>query len=123
MSITIYSVSDINKYIKNSIKKDSFLQAVAIKGEVSNLKYGANGHIYFSLKDKESVISVCLWATYAESLNFELENGLEIIAIGNIDVYTARGSYSFNPCFVSQSGRIFSTATLMSLYSAISLSL
>ena len=52
----VYSVSDINKYIKAIINNDQNLRFISVKGEISNLKYGANGHVYFSLKDKESII-------------------------------------------------------------------
>jgi len=88
-----YTVTDINRYIKTVLSNDENLKFVQVKGELSNVKYGANGHLYFSLKDKECLINVAMFNTYASKLKFSLENGQEIILLGSIDVYPARGSY------------------------------
>ncbi|MCQ2087217.1 MAG: exodeoxyribonuclease VII large subunit [Bacilli bacterium] len=107
MSLTrvVYSVSEVNRYIKNVVNNDQNLRFLSVKGEISNLKYGANGHVYFSLKDKESIISVCLFSTYAAKLKFTPQNGDEIIVLGSIDVYPARGSYQLIAVNVEQSGK------------------
>ncbi|MCR5308968.1 MAG: exodeoxyribonuclease VII large subunit [Bacilli bacterium] len=101
----VYTVSDINKYIKAIINNDQNLRYISVKGEISNLKYGANGHVYFSLKDKESIISVCLFSTYASKLNFKPENGDEVIVLASVDVYPARGSYQLIAVALEQAGR------------------
>ena len=101
----VYSVSDVNKYIKAIINNDQNLRFISVKGEISNLKYGANGHIYFSLKDKESIISVCLFSTYASKLTFKLENGDEVIVLASVDVYPARGSYQLIAVALEQAGK------------------
>ena len=101
----VYSVSDINKYIKAIINNDQNLRYVSVKGEISNLKYGANGHVYFSLKDKESIISVCLFSTYASKLTFKPKNGDEVIALASVDVYPARGSYQLIAVALEQAGK------------------
>lgn len=101
----IYTVSDVNKYIKNIINNDQNLKFISVKGEISNFKYGANGHVYFSLKDKDSVISVCLFSTYASKLNFAPQNGDEVIVLGSIDVYPSRGSYQIIAYAVEQAGK------------------
>ena len=101
----VYSVSDINKYIKAIINNDQNLRYISVKGEISNLKYGANGHVYFSLKDKESIISVCLFSTYASKLTFKPENGDEVIVLASVDVYPARGSYQLIADALEQAGK------------------
>ena len=101
----VYTVSDVNKYIKAVINNDQNLRYISVKGEISNLKYGANGHVYFSLKDKESIISVCLFSTYASKLNFKPENGDEVIALASVDVYPARGSYQLIAIALEQAGK------------------
>ena len=101
----IYSVSDVNKYIKAVINSDDNLRYISVKGEISNLKYGANGHIYFSLKDKDSIISVCLFATYASKLTFKPNNGDEIIALASVDVYPARGTYQLIAISLEPAGK------------------
>lgn len=101
----VYSVSDINKYIKAIINNDQNLRCISVKGEISNLKYGANGHVYFSLKDKESIISVCLFSTYASKLTFKPENGDEVIVLASVDVYPARGSYQLIAVALEQAGK------------------
>ena len=93
----VYSVTDVNKYIKTIIENDQNLKVIAVKGEISNFKRASTGHFYFSLKDKESIISVCLWRTYAENLDFEMQDGDEVTLVGNVDVYPGRGTYSFIP--------------------------
>lgn len=101
----VYSVSDVNKYIKTIIENDQKLKIIAIKGEISNLKRASTGHFYFSLKDKESIISVCLWKTYAQELDFQPQDGDEVILVGSVDVYPGRGTYSFIPYVVTKSGK------------------
>lgn len=101
----IYSVSEVNRYIKNVVNNDQNLRFLSVKGEISNLKYGANGHVYFSLKDKESIISVCLFSTYASKLKFAPQNGDEIIVLGSVDVYPARGSYQIIAVALEQVGK------------------
>ena len=89
----IYSVSDVNRYIKSVISNDENLKFISVRGELSNVKRGANGHLYFSLKDKESLINAAMFATYASKLAFELKDGDEVIVLASVDVYTPRGSY------------------------------
>lgn len=90
---TIYSVTDINRYIKSVISQDENLKFISIKGELSNFKRGANGHLYFSLKDKESLINCAMFSTYASKLIYEPKDGDEVLVMASVDVYPARGSY------------------------------
>jgi len=89
----IYSVTDINKYIKAVITSDSNLKYIYVKGELSNFKRGLNGHCYFSLKDNECLINVALFNNYASKLTFNPENGQEVVVLASVDVYPSRGTY------------------------------
>lgn len=89
----IYSVTQINTYIRNLFSRDYSLRDVTIRGEVSNCKYHTSGHIYFTLKDQSSAISCVLFQTYRQSLSFRLSDGMEIDASGQVSVYERSGSY------------------------------
>lgn len=89
----IYSVSDINRYIKAVISQDENLKFISVRGELSNFKRGANGHLYFSMKDKDSLINCAMFSTYASKLIFEPKDGDEVVVVASVDVYPARGSY------------------------------
>ena len=89
----IYSVSDINRYIKAVISQDENLKFISVRGELSNFKKGANGHLYFSLKDKESVINCVMFSTYSSKIVFEPKDGDEVVVLASVDVYAPRGSY------------------------------
>ena len=93
MERVIYSVQDINKYIKNVLTTDENLRFIYVKGEISNFKKAATGHVYFSLKDNESVINAVMFNNYASKLIFEPKNGDEVIVLASIDTYVPRGSY------------------------------
>jgi len=93
MERVIYSVQDINKYIKNVLTSDENLKFIYIKGEISNYKKAATGHVYFSLKDNESVINAVMFNNYASKLIFEPKNGDEVVVMASIDAYVPRGSY------------------------------
>ena len=89
----IYSDSDVNRYIKSILSQDENLKFISVKGELSNFKRGANGHLYFSLKDKDSLINCAMFSTYASRLIFEPKDGDEVVVMASVDVYTARGTY------------------------------
>lgn len=89
----IYSVSDVNRYIKAVLSQDENLKFISVKGELSNFKRGANGHLYFSLKDNDSVINCAMFSTYASKITFDPKDGDEILVMASVDVYPARGSY------------------------------
>lgn len=93
MERVIYSVQDINKYIKNVLTTDENLKFIYVKGEISNYKRAATGHIYFSLKDDESIINALMFNNYASKLIFEPKNGDEVVVLASIDAYVPRGSY------------------------------
>ena len=93
MERIIYSVKDINTYIKASLSNDENLRYVFVKGEISNCKIAATGHIYFSLKDDDSLINAVMFANYASKITFTPKNGDEVLLLASVDVYVPRGSY------------------------------
>ena len=90
----VFSVSDVNQYIKSVLNNDENLKLIYVKGEISNFKMASNGHFYFSLKDEKSIISVMMFNNYAQKLAFQPENGQEVVVFGSIDAYVGRGTYS-----------------------------
>lgn len=89
----IHSVSEVNRYIKKVLSNDENLHFIYVRGEISNFKPGPSGHLYFSLKDQECMISVAMFANYASKLIFTPKNGDEVILIASIDAYPPRGTY------------------------------
>ncbi|MFA5480973.1 MAG: exodeoxyribonuclease VII large subunit [Bacilli bacterium] len=88
-----YTVSSLNRRIKETIDGDVSLRFIRLKGEVSNLKKYSSGHYYLTLKDESSVISAVMFANDAMHIGFDLKDGDEIIAYGSIGVYLQRGNY------------------------------
>ncbi len=93
MNHSVYTVGQINNYIKNMIQQDFLLNSVSVKGEVSNCKYHTSGHLYFSLKDKSGVIKCVMFAGNRSGLKFRLEEGQNVIVLGRVDVYEVGGQY------------------------------
>ena len=90
----VFTVSDINQYVKALVGNDEGLKFVYIKGEISNFKMASNGHFYFSLKDDKSILGAMMFNNYAQKIGFTPENGQEVVVMGSIDVYVGRGTYS-----------------------------
>ena len=90
------SVSSLNEQIKTLL--ESSFSRVLVQGELSRITYHNSGHIYFTLKDKDSAISCVLFRGNASRLKFRLEEGLQVILDGAITLYKPRGSYQIN-CF------------------------
>ena len=84
---SVYSVTEVNSYIKHMFEQDFVLNNVYVKGEISNCKYHTSGHIYFTLKDKGGVIACVMFAGNRRGLNFKLEEGLKVTAFGSVNVY------------------------------------
>lgn len=96
------SVSELNTQIKTLIESN-FLQ-VSIRGEMSNLTIHSSGHVYFSLKDKDSQIRCVLFRSNARNVKFKLENGLKVIAHGSLSLYVPRGEYQIQCANLSIEG-------------------
>lgn len=105
MERIVYSVKDINTYIKASLTNDENLKYVYVKGEISNCKIAATGHIYFSLKDDDSLVNAVMFANYANKITFTPKNGDEVILLASIDVYIPRGSYQLFVYDISLEGQ------------------
>lgn len=93
-SDNILSVAEITRYIRDVLEYDKNLSKIFVKGEVSNLRKQSSGHIYFSLKDDKSQIKCVFFKRSNEDLKFDLEDGMNIIVMGDIEVYEPRGEYS-----------------------------
>ena len=93
MKQNVYTVAQINSYIKNMFTQDYMLRFVLVKGEVSNCKYHSSGHIYFTLKDAKGVIACVMFAGNRTGLSFKLEEGQMVVVGGTIDVYERDGKY------------------------------
>lgn len=89
----VYTVAQINSYIKNMFAEDYMLRSVFVKGEISNCKYHSSGHIYFTLKDEKGIIACVMFAGSRAGLSFPLEEGQQVVVGGTIDVYERDGKY------------------------------
>ncbi len=93
MKSHIYSVSQINRYIKNLIEKDIFLRDVFIEAEISNFKAHTSGHFYFTLKDEFAAINSVMYKSYSRDIKFLPENGMKVTVYGYISIYEKTGQY------------------------------
>ena len=93
MAHNIYTVTQINTYIKNMFTQDYICNALFVKGEVSNCKYHSSGHIYFTLKDQKGTINCVMFAGNRQGLKFRLMEGQQVVVGGTIDVYERDGKY------------------------------
>ena len=82
----VYTVGQLNSYIKNMFTQDYLLQRLYVKGEVSNCKYHSSGHIYFTLKDSRGTISCVMFAGSRAGLSFRMSEGQQVIEGGAVDV-------------------------------------
>lgn len=101
---SVYSVEQVNKYIKDLICQDFMLGSICVLGEISNCKYSTSGHIYFTLKDDKSNIDCVMFASAARSLKFKLERGKSVIVSGRVDVYEASGRYQLYAQSIEDAG-------------------
>ncbi|MFQ7395465.1 MAG: exodeoxyribonuclease VII large subunit [Lachnospira eligens] len=100
----VYTVKQVNSYIKNMFKQDFLLNSVSVKGEISNCKYHTSGHIYFTLKDADAALSVIMFASQAAKLVFKLKDGMSVVVSGRVDVFDAAGKYQLYANTVQQEG-------------------
>ena len=89
----IYSVKQVNAYIKNMFTQDFLLRNLCVSGEVSNCKYHTSGHIYFSLKDESGAIACVMFAGQRKGLAFSMKDGDKVVVEGSVDVYQRDGRY------------------------------
>jgi len=87
------SVSEISSLIKHTLESKTELKNIYIYGEIGDLKVHSSGHVYFNIKDENSVLRAIMWRTYANNINFELKTGLKVYILGSVEVYLAGGTY------------------------------
>ena len=93
MAGNVYTVKQVNAYIKNMFTQDFMLNRIYVKGEVSNCKYHTSGHIYFSLKDESGTIACVMFAGQRGGLSFHMSEGQQVVVLGSVSVYERSGSY------------------------------
>ena len=87
------SVSQLNSYIKDKIADDEYLNNVLVKGEISNFKNHYTGHMYFTLKDENSLIKCIMFKSYAQRLDFMPKDGMKVFVVGGVSVFERDGVY------------------------------
>ena len=87
------TVTDLNRYIKNKVDNDEYLNNVLVKGEISNFKHHYTGHMYFTLKDENSLIKCIMFKTYTPSLRFVPRDGMKVMLLGTVSVFERDGVY------------------------------
>ena len=100
----VYTVGQVNSYIKNMFSQDFMLHSIYIKGEVSNCKYHSSGHIYFTIKDEKGSMACVMFAGYRKDLLFRLEEGMQVVAGGSVEVYERDGKYQLYAREILQDG-------------------
>ena len=105
----VYTVTEVNSYIKTMFQRDYALSQIYIKGEVSNCKYHTSGHIYFTLKDGMGQIACVMFAGQRQGLRFRMTEGQSVIALGSVNVYERDGKYQLyaREIILDGAGRLF----------------
>ncbi len=98
------TVSELNKYIKNKVDEDEYLNYVYVKGEISNFKHHYTGHMYFTLKDEKSLIKCIMFKSSTSTLNFAPTDGMKVLVLGTVAVYEAGGVYQIYCKAIQQDG-------------------
>lgn len=93
MTKNIYSVAQVNNYIKNMFAQDFMLHQMSVSGEVSNCKYHTSGHIYFTIKDQGSALNAIMFAGNRRGLTFPMKDGDHVVVTGSIEIYERDGRY------------------------------
>ena len=101
---SVYSVGQVNNYIKNMFTQDFMLSRISVRGEVSNCKYHTSGHLYFSLKDTTGAISCVMFSGQRKGLAFSMKNGDKVIVTGSVSVYERDGKYQLYAKEISLEG-------------------
>lgn len=93
MMKNVYSVGQVNTYIKNMFAQDFMMSRISIRGEVSNCKYHTSGHVYFTIKDSAGAINAIMFAGNRKGLGFQMKEGDKVVATGSVEVYERDGKY------------------------------
>ena len=93
MKYEAITVSDLNRYMKDKVAEDEYLQNVLVKGEISNFKHHYTGHMYFTLKDENSLVKCIMFKSYTPHLNFVPKDGMKVMVFGTVSVFERDGVY------------------------------
>ena len=93
MKYNAVTVTQLNKYIKDRFDEDENLNAILVKGEISNFKNHYTGHLYFTLKDENSLIKCIMFKSYAERVAFKPKDGMQVMVFGSVSVFERDGAY------------------------------
>lgn len=93
MKINPITVTELNMYVKDKVAEDEFLNSVLVKGEISNFKHHYTGHMYFTLKDENSLVKCVMFKSSTVTLNFVPKDGMKVIVLGSVGVYERDGVY------------------------------
>ena len=100
----IFTVGQINRYIRNLLENDFILSSLLVKGEISNFKAHSSGHLYFTLKDASGALSCVMFRQDAAGLPFEPENGMQVVVYGHVSLYEKTGQYQLYAEFLDPLG-------------------
>ena len=103
-NVSVFTVSDLNSYIKNIFENNRTLTSVTVKGEISNFTHHRSGHLYFSLKDSDSQIKAVMFRSHAARLKFSPESGMKVIVHGQVTVFPRDGSYQLYVATIQPDG-------------------
>ena len=98
------TVSNLNQYIKTKIADDEYLNNILVKGEISNFKNHYTGHMYFTLKDENSLIKCIMFKSYAQKLNFMPKDGMKVFVLGGVSVFERDGIYQIYVKAIEEDG-------------------
>ena len=93
MKINPITVTELNRYVKDRVAEDEYLNSVYVKGEISNFKHHYTGHMYFTLKDENSLIKCVMFKSQTATLNFIPKDGMKVLVLGSVSVYERDGIY------------------------------
>ncbi len=93
MKINPITVTELNRYVKEKVAEDEYLNSVYVKGEISNFKHHYTGHMYFTLKDENSLIKCVMFKSQTATLNFIPKDGMKVLVLGSVAVYERDGVY------------------------------
>lgn len=105
MDRKVFTVLQVNQYIKFLFEKDYALRSLLVKGEISNFKNHSSGHLYFTLKDSQSTINCVMFKTAAAQLKFKLENGIQVVIGGRVSLYEKTGQYQIYADTIEPAGK------------------
>lgn len=98
------TVSQLTRYIKRMFSFDNVLSNVCVTGEISNFKLHSSGHMYFTLKDEQSIVKCVMFKTQNQRLKFKPEDGMKVVVRGYVSIYEAGGSYQLYPEYMEPDG-------------------